>query len=213
MRAVVYYADGVFRAGGDDAARASAAKRSCRSTGHAGNEEDLSLLDGVDVRREDARRAAGDDPRSPRRASGGCRCGAEVELGFRLLPGSRFVGVTGTNGKTTTTALLGAIFRAAGGHVAVAGNIGVPLTSRARGRLGRLRAVVVPARGRDLFACAVAVLLNLEPDHLDRYDSFEDYRDAKLRIFERARAKVVPRGLGLRRGSSSRPTTRCRPSR
>ena len=41
------------------------------------------------------------------------------------------------------------------------------------------------------------MLLNLEPDHLDRYESFEDYRDAKLRIFERARAKVVPRGLGL----------------
>ena len=46
-------------------------------------------------------------------------------------------------------------------------------------------------------ACDVAVLLNLEPDHLDRHGSFEAYRDAKLRIFERARAKVVPRGLGL----------------
>jgi UDP-N-acetylmuramoylalanine--D-glutamate ligase len=41
------------------------------------------------------------------------------------------------------------------------------------------------------------VLLNLEPDHLDRYESFDAYRDAKLRIFERARAKVVPRGLGF----------------
>ena len=47
------------------------------------------------------------------------------------------------------------------------------------------------------FACDVAVLLNLEPDHLDRYPSFEAYRDAKLRIFERARVKVVPRGSGL----------------
>jgi UDP-N-acetylmuramoylalanine--D-glutamate ligase len=46
-------------------------------------------------------------------------------------------------------------------------------------------------------ACDVAVLLNLEPDHLDRHGTFEAYRDAKLRIFERARAKVVPRGLGL----------------
>jgi UDP-N-acetylmuramoylalanine--D-glutamate ligase len=46
-------------------------------------------------------------------------------------------------------------------------------------------------------SCDVAVLLNVEPDHLDRYASFEAYRDAKLRIFERARAKVVPRGLGL----------------
>src|SRR5204863_4247445 len=47
------------------------------------------------------------------------------------------------------------------------------------------------------FACDVAVLLNLEPDHLDRHGTFEAYRDAKLRIFERARTKIVPRGLGL----------------
>ena len=46
-------------------------------------------------------------------------------------------------------------------------------------------------------ACDVAVLLNLEPDHLDRHGSFEAYRDAKLRIFERARAKIVPAGSGL----------------
>jgi UDP-N-acetylmuramoylalanine--D-glutamate ligase len=46
-------------------------------------------------------------------------------------------------------------------------------------------------------ACEVAVLLNLEPDHLDRHGTFEAYRDAKLRIFERARTRIVPRGLGL----------------
>jgi UDP-N-acetylmuramoylalanine--D-glutamate ligase len=45
--------------------------------------------------------------------------------------------------------------------------------------------------------CRVAVLLNLEPDHLDRHRTFDEYRDAKLRIFERADAKIVPRGLGL----------------
>src|SRR5204862_5859360 len=49
----------------------------------------------------------------------------------------------------------------------------------------------------DELACEVAVLLNLEPDHLDRHGSFEAYRAAKLRIFERARAAVVPRGSGL----------------
>ena len=49
----------------------------------------------------------------------------------------------------------------------------------------------------DTLACDVAVLLNLEPDHLDRHGSFEAYRAAKLRIFERARAKVVPRGFGI----------------
>jgi UDP-N-acetylmuramoylalanine--D-glutamate ligase len=48
-----------------------------------------------------------------------------------------------------------------------------------------------------LLSCDVAVLLNLEPDHLDRHGTFDAYRDAKLRIFERARTKVVPRGLGL----------------
>jgi UDP-N-acetylmuramoylalanine--D-glutamate ligase len=49
----------------------------------------------------------------------------------------------------------------------------------------------------DELACDVAVLLNLEPDHLDRHGSFDAYRDAKLRIFERARARIVPRGLDL----------------
>jgi UDP-N-acetylmuramoylalanine--D-glutamate ligase len=122
---------------------------------------------------------------------------AEVELGYRLLPGARFVGVTGTNGKTTTTALLGEIFRTAGRDVAVAGNIGIPLTS-----IEPAEWVVCELSSFQLedvheLACDVAVLLNLEPDHLDRYPSFDEYRDAKLRIFERARAKVVPRGSGL----------------
>jgi UDP-N-acetylmuramoylalanine--D-glutamate ligase len=124
---------------------------------------------------------------------------SEVELGYRRLApaGTKLVGVTGTNGKSTTTALLGAIFAAAGRDVAVAGNIGVALTS-----IERADWVVCELSSFQLedvheLACDVAVLLNLEPDHLDRYSSFDEYRDAKLRIFERARAKVVPRGLGL----------------
>ena len=83
-----------------------------------------------------------------RRASAGSRSGRRSSSATGCCPGARFVGVTGTNGKTTTTELLGAIFRAAGRDVAVAGNVGTPLTSVARGGLGRLRAVVVPARGR-----------------------------------------------------------------
>jgi UDP-N-acetylmuramoylalanine--D-glutamate ligase len=122
---------------------------------------------------------------------------SEVELGYRLLPGARFVGVTGTNGKTTTTALLGEIFRAAGRDVAVAGNIGVPLTSVERADWVVCELSSFQLEDIDTFACEVAVLLNLEPDHLDRYPSFEAYRDAKLRIFERAGVKIVPRGLGL----------------
>jgi len=120
---------------------------------------------------------------------------SEVELGYRLLR-PRLVGVTGTNGKTTTAELLGAITGAP-----VAGNVGRAL-SELDGQVEEGALVVCELSSFQLedvheLACEVAVLLNLEPDHLDRYDSFQAYRDAKLRIFERARFKVVPRGLGL----------------
>ena len=147
--------------------------------------------------RQVARRAAASAARA-RRARRGIQVWSEVELGFRLLPGTRFVGVTGTNGKTTTTELLGAIFRAAGRDVAVAGNVGRPLTSLERGGLGRLRAVVVPARGRARRSPATSRCCSTSsPTTSTGTASFEAYRDAKLRIFERARAKIVPRGLGL----------------
>ncbi len=127
---------------------------------------------------------------------------SEVELGYRLLPaGARLIGVTGTNGKTTTTELLGAILRADERPTEVAGNVGRPLTDAAE-EAGPDSWVVCELSSFqledvDTFACDVAVLLNLEPDHLDRHGSFEAYRDAKLRIFERARANVVPRGFGI----------------
>jgi UDP-N-acetylmuramoylalanine--D-glutamate ligase len=127
---------------------------------------------------------------------------SEVELGYRLLPaGSRLIGVTGTNGKTTTTELLGAILRAAGLPVEVAGNVGRALTDAALTAAGGSWIVCELSSFQledvHTLACDVAVLLNLEPDHLDRHGSFDAYRDAKLRIFERARVKVVPRGFGL----------------
>ena len=163
-----------------------------------GNEDDLSLLDGIDVLVKSPG-VPGDRPLVAAARERGLPVWSEVELGYRWLAptGTKFVGVTGTNGKSTTTALLGVIFEAAGRDVAVAGNIGVPLTS-----IERADWVVCELSSFQLedvhdLACDVAVLLNLEPDHLDRYPSFEDYRDAKLRIFERARAKVVPHGLGL----------------
>ena len=126
---------------------------------------------------------------------------SEVELGYRLLAGNPLIGVTGTNGKTTTTELLGAILRAAGRRVEVAGNVGVALTEVAE-RIEPGTSVVCELSSFQLedvvtLSCDVAVLLNLEPDHLDRHGSFEAYRDAKLRIFERARTKVVPRSSGL----------------
>ncbi len=127
---------------------------------------------------------------------------SEVELGYRLLPqGAKLIGVTGTNGKTTTTELLGAILRASGQPVEVAGNVGRALTDAA-GTAAEDSWIVCELSSFQLedvhtLSCDVAVLLNLEPDHLDRHGTFDAYRAAKLRIFERARAKVVPRGFGI----------------
>jgi UDP-N-acetylmuramoylalanine--D-glutamate ligase len=122
---------------------------------------------------------------------------SEVELGYRLLGRPKLLGVTGTNGKTTTSELLGAIFRAAGRDVVVAGNVGSPLTAARPADWIVCELSSFQLEDVHELRCRVAVLLNLEPDHLDRHGTFEAYRDAKLRIFERADAAVVPRGLGL----------------
>jgi UDP-N-acetylmuramoylalanine--D-glutamate ligase len=127
---------------------------------------------------------------------------SEVELGFRLLA-NPILGVTGTNGKTTTCELLGAIFGAAEAPVAVAGNVGRPLTGL-DGALAEEAWVVCELSSFQLedieaFRPRVAVLLNLTPDHLDRHASLEEYRAAKLRIFENQLAEdvaVVPHGFG-----------------
>jgi UDP-N-acetylmuramoylalanine--D-glutamate ligase len=81
--------------------------------------------------------------------------------------------------------------------VVVAGNIGAPLSGVERAAWVVCEVSSFQLEDVHAFACEVAVLLNLEPDHLDRHASFEAYRAAKLRIFERARVAVVPRGLGL----------------
>jgi UDP-N-acetylmuramoylalanine--D-glutamate ligase len=162
-----------------------------------GNENDLDLLDGVDVLVKSPG-VPGERPLVVVARERGIPVWSEVELGFRLLPaGARFVGVTGTNGKTTTTELLGAIFRAAGRNVAVAGNVGTPLASVRDADWVVCELSSFQLEDVETLACDVAVLLNLEPDHLDRHGTFDAYRDAKLRIFERAKAKVVPRGMEL----------------
>jgi UDP-N-acetylmuramoylalanine--D-glutamate ligase len=161
-----------------------------------GNEDDLSLLEGVTAVIKSPG-VPGDAPLVREARRRGIEVWSEVELGFRLLPGTRFVGVTGTNGKTTTTELLGAIFRAAGRDVAVAGNIGTPVTSVVRADWVVCELSSFQLEDVHELACDVAVLLNLEPDHLDRHGSFDAYRAAKLRIFERARAKIVPAASGL----------------
>jgi UDP-N-acetylmuramoylalanine--D-glutamate ligase len=122
---------------------------------------------------------------------------SEVELGSRLLP-NPILGVTGTNGKTTTSELLGAMIDAP-----VAGNVGRALTEL-DGEIGDAEWIVCELSSFQLedvdeFRPRIAVLLNLEPDHLDRHGSFEAYRAAKLRAFENQAPEdvaVVPRGFG-----------------
>jgi UDP-N-acetylmuramoylalanine--D-glutamate ligase len=110
----------------------------------------------------------------------------ELELGWRLLP-NEFVAVTGTNGKTTTVELLGHIHREAGLAVAVAGNVGTALSGLA-GALDPAAVVICETSSFQLedaleFAPEGAVLLNVQPDHLDRHGTFADYSSAKLRVF------------------------------
>jgi UDP-N-acetylmuramoylalanine--D-glutamate ligase len=163
-----------------------------------GNEDARSLLDGVELVVKSPGVPAG-APLVRAARTAGVPVWSELELGWRLLAptGTRFVGVTGTNGKSTTCELLGAVFRAAGRDAVVAGNIGRPLTGVRAAAWVVCEASSFQLEDVHELACDVAVLLNLEPDHLDRHGSFEAYRAAKLRIFERARAKVVPRGFGI----------------
>ncbi len=135
---------------------------------------------------------------------------SEIELGARLLP-NPIVGITGTNGKTTTTALLGAMLEAAGLPVEVAGNIGRPLTSLV-GTAPPGAWVACELSSFQLediitFRPRIAVLLNLEPDHIDRHGTFAAYRDAKLRMFANQQAEdvaVLPRGFPVVPGAARR---------
>jgi UDP-N-acetylmuramoylalanine--D-glutamate ligase len=102
------------------------------------------------------------------------------------LPPHRVVGVTGTNGKSTTTALIHHIARAAGMPATMAGNIGYPIMGQAPLPAGGLYVLELSSYQIDLtfsLDCEVAVLLNVTPDHLDRYDGVEAYAAAKARLF------------------------------
>jgi UDP-N-acetylmuramoylalanine--D-glutamate ligase len=110
----------------------------------------------------------------------------ELELAWRLIPNA-FCAVTGTNGKTTTTELIGHLYRTAGLPVAVAGNVGTPLASLV-GSLDPEATVVCEASSFQLedteyFGPECGVFINLAPDHLDRHGTLESYLEAKLRIF------------------------------
>jgi UDP-N-acetylmuramoylalanine--D-glutamate ligase len=112
---------------------------------------------------------------------------SEIELAWRFLRG-RLICITGSNGKTTTTSLIGHILEIAGLPVQVAGNIGTPLISRVD-LSSDASFTVVEASSFQLesisaFRPDIAVLLNVTPDHLDRHGSIEAYGRAKARMFE-----------------------------
>lgn len=112
---------------------------------------------------------------------------AEVELAYRFCRG-RVVGVTGSNGKSTTTSMAGAILRAAGIPGGTGGNLGTPFTDLLeRDAENAVHAVELSSfqlESLDLFRADVAIVLNLSPDHLDRYGAYEDYARAKARLLE-----------------------------
>lgn len=118
------------------------------------------------------------------------RAGAEVigeiELAWRFLKG-RVVGITGTNGKTTTTTLIGELLKDAGIPVQVGGNIGTPLISLVESsREDGWTVVELSSYQLETvkeFRPTVALVLNLMPDHMDRYETLADYGAAKHRIF------------------------------
>ena len=112
---------------------------------------------------------------------------AEIELAFRHLRG-RVAAITGTKGKSTTTAALGAMLREAGFDARVGGNIGAPLVGLVEGSTdATVFAVEVSSfqlEGTSRFRAHVAVWLNLSPDHLDRHPTLESYVAAKARMFQ-----------------------------
>jgi UDP-N-acetylmuramoylalanine--D-glutamate ligase len=110
----------------------------------------------------------------------------EVELAFRFMRG-RIVGITGSNGKTTTTTLIGELLKNSGIKTQVGGNIGTPLLSLAESSTDEGWTVVELSSFQletiKDFRANIAICLNVTPNHLDRYEFFKDYAAAKHRIF------------------------------
>ncbi len=133
----------------------------------------------------------------PYRAAGaaGVPVVAEVDLGVTSLRGTRYVGLTGTNGKTTTTSLVAHLMQAMGLDALAAGNIGLALCEVAR-RPAHPAWIALELSSFQLHDCphvrpAIGVILNLAPNHLDRYATLEEYYGDKARLFRNADAGSV----------------------
>ena len=120
----------------------------------------------------------------------------DVELFWQAYPKARIVGITGTNGKSTVTALLGHLYRACGRSVQVGGNLGLPVLSfEAMANEGDGADIVLELSSFQLDLIdkahfAVGVLLNIAADHLDRYDTISSYIEAKMRVARNARTNA-----------------------
>ena len=116
------------------------------------------------------------------------------------LPPHRVVGITGTNGKSTTTALVHHILQSAGVPTRMGGNIGLPILSADPLPAGGVYVLELSSYQIDLthsLECDVAALLNITPDHLDRYDGFDGYAASKARLFTMQRPdQVAVFGMG-----------------
>jgi UDP-N-acetylmuramoylalanine--D-glutamate ligase len=112
---------------------------------------------------------------------------SEIELAFRFLKG-KIVAITGSNGKTTCTAMIGAILKRKYPKVRISGNIGEPLIGQVEGEdettWHSVELSSFQLEAIDRFRPGVAVMLNLTPDHMDRYESMHAYAASKERIFE-----------------------------
>jgi len=130
----------------------------------------------------------------------------EIELAYRYLQGT-VIAVTGSNGKSTTTALIGHILDVAGRQPIVAGNIGQPLIAALdleKPRTYVLELSSFQLEAVDTFHANVALLLNITPDHMDRYPSFDAYAAAKYRIFR----NQTPRDVAIVNASDRRVAPR-----
>jgi UDP-N-acetylmuramoylalanine--D-glutamate ligase len=129
-------------------------------------------------------------PIASRARDAGVEIIGDIELFARAraeLPPHRVVGITGTNGKSTTTALVHHILQTAGVPSLMGGNIGLPILAQDPLPEGGVYVLELSSYQLDLtksLDCDVAVLLNITPDHLDRYESFDAYAASKARLFE-----------------------------
>ena len=129
-------------------------------------------------------------PIATRAREAGVEIIGDIELFARArleLPPHKVVGITGTNGKSTTTALVYHILKTAGVPSTMGGNIGLPILAQDPLPEGGVYVLELSSYQIDLtksLDCEVAVVLNITPDHLDRYENFEAYARSKARLFE-----------------------------